>query len=70
MSDMPGSGRDAVLVRAPKCLFGAFRVAEPHPDVAEFPRCHSDVREVEPPSLLECARDYACDVWPYAAVGW
>ena len=37
-------------------LFGAFRVAEPHPDVAEFPRCHSDVREVEPPSLLGCAQ--------------
>ena len=84
-----GLGRDTVLVRAPKGLFGAFCVAEPHPDVAEFPRCHSDVREVEPPGLLECAQrlfrcarchlswrwrkrdhDYACDVWPYAAVGW
>jgi hypothetical protein len=54
-SDMPGSG-EMPYSCAPKGLFGAFCVAEPHPDVAEFPRCHSDVREVEPPGLLECAQ--------------
>ncbi len=59
-----GLGRDAVLVRAPMGLFGAFCVAEPYPDVAEFPRCHSDVREVEPPSLPECAqRLFRCARW-------
>jgi hypothetical protein len=86
-SDMPGPGE--MPYSGAETLFGAFRVVEPHPDVAEFPRCHSDVREVEPPSLLECAQrlfrcarchlswrwrneshDYACDVWPCAAVGW